>query len=277
VHNEEYIASGILELYAAGGLTPPEREEVEHRAATSPEIRLALDEACAVMESYASRYAISPRTELKDRIMQQIANPQKSEGTIISGEEIPVYTLPYPKECNEGSAYKWMMAASIVLFLFSGWLSFHFYTKWQEAEQRLAGVIGSEQLMANNYRSTSFQLQQQETLLSILQNPDFKVIALQGVEAHPEAKMKVYWNAMQQQVYVDQGELPTPPAGKQYQLWALKDGKPIDAGMIEVSDGKAGLQQMKNISSAQTFAVTLEPAGGSKKPTLEKLTVLGNV
>ena len=89
--------------------------------------------------------------------------------------------------------------------------------------------------------------------------------------------MLVYWNPRHQQVYVDEVVLPVPPAGKQYQLWALEDGKPKDAGMIGVSDGKSGLQKMKNISSAQAFAVTLEPAGGSKAPTLEQLTVMGKI
>lgn len=277
MHNEEYIASGILELYAAGGLTQTEQEEVEFRAATSPEVRLALDEACAAMESYAELYAVSPRAELKNRIMQQFVSPRQSEDTTTTREEIPVHTLPYPEESNSDSAYKWMFAASIVLFLISGWLSFHFYNKWQQAEQRLAGAIASEQLMARNYRTTSLQLHQQEKTLSILRNPAYKAVKLQGVETHPDANMMVYWNAQQQQVYVDQVALPAPPAGKQYQLWALKDGKPIDAGMIENSAGNAGIQQMKNISSAQAFAVTLEPIGGSKVPTLEQLTVMGNI
>lgn len=277
MHNEDYIASGILELYAAGGLTEPEREEVERLAASSPQIRQALDEACAAMESYADMYAVRPRPALKDRVMQQIEHPAQSEGMApAETEEAPVRPL-YPADASEPSPYKWMFAASIALFLLSGMLSFHFYNKWQQAEERLAGVIASEQLLAQNFQNTSLRLQQQEETLSILRDPAFQPVRLEGVEAHPEASMVVYWNPRQQQVYIDQVALPAPPTGKQYQLWALADGVPIDAGMIELADASAGLQQMKGIASAQAFAVTLEPTGGSKAPTLEDLTVMGKV
>ena len=32
--------------------------------------------------------------------------------------------------------------------------------------------------------------------------------------------------------------LPAPPSGKQYQLWALKDGNPIDMGVFDVSNSE---------------------------------------
>lgn len=276
MHNEDYIASGILELYAAGGLTQAEMEEVEHRAATSPEVRRALDEACAAMEAYASLYATSPKPEVKDNIMQRIEAGIAQGKQTLPGTGATINPL-YPERDKEPSAYKWMFAASIVLFILSGLLSFHFYNKWQQAEERLATVAASEQLLAQNVRNTSFQLQKQEETLSILRDPEFRPVVLQGVEAYPNASMMVYWNPREQKVYVDRVALPSPPAGKQYQLWALENGKPVDAGMIEFTNGEPGLQQMKSIGAAQAFAVTLEPEGGSTVPTLEELTVMGKI
>ena len=276
MHNEDYIASGILEVYAAGGLSLAEREEVERRAAASPEIRMALNEACMVMEEYASLHAVNPRPELKNRILAQIDAPIPAQSGESATESDNVKQLLY-EEDKAASPYKWMFAASILLFLLSGWLSFHFYSKWQQAEEKLASVTASEQLLAQNFKTTSLQLQQQEKKLAIVQDPAFKPVNLKGVEAHPDASLRVYWNPQQQQVYVDAIALPAPPAGKQYQLWALKDGQPIDAGMIEMLGKGDSLQQMKNIDAAQAFAVTLEPIGGSKTPTLEQLTVMGTV
>jgi anti-sigma-K factor RskA len=277
VHNQDYIVSGVLELYAAGGLTQEGREEVERRAADSPEVRLALEEACAAMEGYASQYAVRPRPALKDRIMSQIGHTPIAESELPQQEnEVPVRPL-YAEDRKENAPYKWTPVASIALVLLSGIFSLYFYNKWQQAEERLAGVIASESLLARNFQQTSLQLQNQEQMLAILRNPAFRPVRLQGVEAHPEASMTVYWNASEQQVYVDQVALPKPPSGKQYQLWALADGKPIDAGMIESLDGNTGLQQMKNIGAAQAFAVTLEPTGGSESPTLEELRVMGQI
>ncbi len=58
------------------------------------------------------------------------------------------------------------------------------------------------------------------------------------------------------------------------QLWAIVEGKPVDAGMI---DACSGLCKMKNISNASAFAITLEKRGGSPTPNLEQLQVIGNV
>lgn len=275
MHNQDYITSGILELYAAGGLTQPEREEVERRAATSADIRQALDEACAAMEAYASLYAQQPRQDLKNKILQRIEGLQQVPAPEPAGER-PVLPL-YPEKPKPAPGFQWMLAASITLFLLSTLASFYFYTQWQKAEQKLTSVLASEQALARNFTRASLQLQGQQQLLAILRSPQVKTIRLQGVEAHPGASLVVYWNPERRQVYVDAPDLPPPPTGKQYQLWALLDGKPIDAGLLHLSGKSDQLQQMKDISAAQAFAVTLEPAGGSKVPTLEQLTVMGQI
>ncbi len=268
----------MLELYAAGALTPAERLEVEQMASHSPEIKSALLEACSVMESYANLYAVAPKPALKDRIMAQIVEKPL---TAVSEPEVEAdnnVRMLHPETESSDSAYKWMFAASVVLFLLSGFMSFKFYNNWQDAESRLAIAAASEQKMAQNINTASYIIDQQEQTLSILRNTDYKPVKLQGVEAHPDANVMVYWNASEQQVYLDVLQLPVPPAGKQYQLWALHDGKPIDAGMISLeSDKKALLQQMKGIGAAQAFAITLEPAGGSANPTLEEMYVVGEV
>ena len=57
------------------------------------------------------------------------------------------------------------------------------------------------------------------------------------------------------------------PTGKQYQLWAIVDGKPVDAGVI---NNCIGLCKMKKIDHAEAFAITLEKEGGSPTPTLNR-------
>ena len=71
-------------------------------------------------------------------------------------------------------------------------------------------------------------------------------------------------------------ELPKPRADKQYQLWAIVDGKPVDAGVFDV-DGGAAFVKLKNIPNAQAFAITLENKGGSASPHMDALYVMGKV
>jgi anti-sigma-K factor RskA len=70
------------------------------------------------------------------------------------------------------------------------------------------------------------------------------------------------------EVYIDPSNLPEAPAGKQYQLWAIVDGKPVDGGMIITTkkDNKYRIQKMKTFGKAEAFAVTLETEGGNPTP-----------
>jgi anti-sigma-K factor RskA len=62
-----------------------------------------------------------------------------------------------------------------------------------------------------------------------------------------------------------------------YQLWAIVDGKPVDAGILKTTDVYALPQKMISFSSAQAFAITIENKGGSEVPTLDKMVALGGV
>ena len=67
--------------------------------------------------------------------------------------------------------------------------------------------------------------------------------------------------------------LPAAPADRQYQLWAMVNGKPVDMGIISKD---SVFNAMKQVQNATAFAITLEPLGGKPAPTGDML-VLGSV
>ena len=65
-------------------------------------------------------------------------------------------------------------------------------------------------------------------------------------------------------------DLPPPPAGKVYELWAIAGGKPLPAGLFTVdAEGKGSLAvaPLAGVATVEVFAVTLEPAEGVQSPT----------
>jgi anti-sigma-K factor RskA len=105
-----------------------------------------------------------------------------------------------------------------------------------------------------------------------------KPVVMQGVKTHPGMMATVYWDQNSKDVYMVVNNLPAPPSGKQYQLWAIIDGKPVSAGLYDMTDPSKMVQKMKNIQgNVQTFAITLEQKGGSSTPTLDQMYVAGNV
>ena len=101
-----------------------------------------------------------------------------------------------------------------------------------------------------------------------------KKIELKGVEKHPNMLAEVYWNESKQ-VFLNPKNLPAAPSGKQYQLWAIVDGKPVDLGMYDAN--KETIQQMKVVEKPQAFAITLEKEGGNPTPTMEEMYVMGTI
>jgi anti-sigma-K factor RskA len=65
-----------------------------------------------------------------------------------------------------------------------------------------------------------------------------------------------------------------------YQVWALKLNPltPTSIGLLEnFSSENQKLFAVDNANKAEAFGITLEPAGGSKTPTMERLYTLGKV
>jgi anti-sigma-K factor RskA len=107
---------------------------------------------------------------------------------------------------------------------------------------------------------------------TLFSTPDYKFeFAMTGPkEVAPAAAGKVVW--VDRHVKLEIVGLPALPAGKVYQLWQIGPEKaPIRARTftLDPNGGLEGEDRMKYLlAKGQTFALTVEPAGGSNSPTL---------
>ncbi|MGV3539867.1 MAG: anti-sigma factor [Rufibacter sp.] len=276
MNTQEYIDSGILELYAAGGLTLAEQAEVDRMAAQYAEVRQALEQAIHAMEAYALTHAQAPRPELEDKILGHIQNLEKpSVPGGVAHETEGARVIPMASARPNAGKSQWLNIAATVLLLVSIGTNIFLYRNLHETRQELVATQSAARqyaLQVNQVEQLAFR---NENLLAVLRDPQTKAIYLKGVEKHPEALASVYWNQETKEVFFDPSRLPAAPAGKQYQLWALAAGKPVNAGVVAPSDSP--LQRMSTIAEAQAFAVTLEPEGGSVNPTLDEMVVMGAI
>src|ERR1022692_568441 len=89
---DQYISSGILELYALHALPSDQMIEVEDMIEQHPRIRDELDGITEGLKKYAENYAPVPSVDLYDKIIARIhvAPPVKTETTKV---EIPVIPI----------------------------------------------------------------------------------------------------------------------------------------------------------------------------------------
>ncbi|MBE3040041.1 MAG: anti-sigma factor [Chloroflexi bacterium] len=68
--------------------------------------------------------------------------------------------------------------------------------------------------------------------------------------------------------------LPALEAGKQYQLWLIRDGQRASGGVFSVAPdgyGMMAVQSSRLLIDYSSFGITIEPAGGSPGPTGKKV------
>ena len=259
---KEYISSGILELYAMSALSPQEMKEVEQMAGKHTEVAAELMRVQESLNGYASVHARNPRPSLRAQILQAVADsPQAKKGKVV--------------KMDNSSAYVWKLlaAACVVMVLISAFTIYTLYNRWKEAENNYASLLGEKNALAENYSLVKNSFDKTMTDMTIMRNENAKMITLQAMDSTKHYMARVYWNRETHDAFIDVLSLPKPDPGKQYQLWALAGGKPIDAGVFEM-DSIDGMQRVKSILSADAWAVTLEPKGGSVSPTLTQMYLL---
>ena len=279
----DYIASGILESYALGLTSAEESREVERMVKQHPEVKAELEQVQLALEGYTSVFEKTPPAGLKQKVMDAVAaienneaeNKEKREARKEKREAriVPINSNETRAEGKRSSRFAaYMAAASIALLIGCG---FYIYSLQQklEAQQNEMGQL------AANYKSLQDKMTEQvarnEEMIDVLKDPRNKMIRLKGMDIAPASMATVYWNPVSKEVHLTINNLPEAPEGMQYQFWAIVDGKPVDAGMIDMSDD--GLHKMKGFGNAQAFAITLEKAGGSPTPNLSALYVMGSV
>lgn len=264
----EYIESGAIELYVMNALSESEATEVEALALQNPEILAEIEEVQSVMQLYAQTYAQTPRPELKDQILDRIQSELKT-GKAPNNNFRP--ELPTATGGASGFSFARVLPWLAVVGLASS--TFYFY---QNHEKTLKAKEDCEQTQNLAELKNKKAVADLNLKLDVLKSPDTKTVVMKSViKTEKDYIATVYWNADKNATYLAIQNLPEPVAKKQYQLWAIVNGKPVDGGVFEFDT--SNLQTMKNFEEAQAFAITLEPEGGSKSPTLDKMYVLGTL
>lgn len=270
---QQYISSGIIETYVLGMASEEEVRELMLLCEQYPPIKEALLSVQADMEQYATLYSATPPPGMKEQIWDALQENENVASRTPAEARIENNIVAF-KESNNRSGFGRMIAvAASILFVISAGLNFFFWNKTQHTEQELALIKTEQQQMVASNKAYQEKLEHTNDMLL---NPAMKTMVLAGVGNHAGTNAMLLWDTDSKEVYLSLKDMPPPPAGKQYQLWAIVDGKPVDAGIYAL-DSKEDMQKMKVIPSAQMFAITIENQGGSPTPTLDQMVVAGKV
>lgn len=258
---QAYKDSGILELYVLGKLSAEESAAVSQEIARYPALQEEVEAIEISLEALALSQAVPPPPAVLSATLDKIRSAAAP-------------TTPVPKPHTTGGSLLQSIAWPVALLGLAASAFFAYQSNDRQAD--LAALQSEYQtlLQACDEQRTQQQVLAQQ--LDIFRNPAFSPVVLSGTELAPDAIATVLFNPKDKRVYINTA-LPAPPTGKQYQLWALVDGKPIDMGVLALDIRPDTLTEVPFVEGAAAFAITLEDAGGHPTPNLEQLYVIGNV
>lgn len=274
---KEYIASGIIEGYVLGSLSDQERREVECISAIYPEIKAKVLESQQTFEKYAESISVTPPSHLKSAILDKIRTTEQEQiPTQNKNTEAKIVSIAPTVKRNNFSTF---VAAASVLLLFCSLALYYFeHSEKTQLATNLSKFKESNSTQKKQVEEMSETLAKLKSTEELMMASNTQMVKLAGTPMSPVSEVRVYYNSSQKAAALSIDNLPMPDETKQYQLWAMVDGKPMDLGMIEMTEETKMIPMLPvEMDNIQAFAITLEKKGGSPTPNLDQLYVIGNL
>jgi hypothetical protein len=281
---QRYISSGIIENHVIGLVSDAENREMETAIQQHPEVQAAVDAVQQDMERYVMMWSKKPPVNLKKQILDKLKQDVVTDEPVISIPQPVVETEDIPVEDYKPSftltplkIWQYGAAAAFTLLVASAVMNFAWFNKYNQSRDNYANLENSRAGVSEQNDSLIQQLEKANAELALMKDPAFKWIKMVGVKQHTGNIATICWDPVSKSTYIIAQKLPEPPQDMQYQLWAIVNGKCIDAGVFATGDMATTMQKVKDVTTAQAFAVTLEKKGGSPSPTLDQMFVAGKV
>jgi anti-sigma-K factor RskA len=232
----------LAALHAVGLLDTAAESTLLRAAERDPELQ-------QLVESYAEASTalaldvpqIAPPPTIRRELMRQISAPSATATTIVAPR---VFAFP--------TWVPFALAACLAIL-----------TVWQEA------VISG---LTSKYRDARAQ---EVSLLNRNEMVELHLASLEAKDAaYGAAKIMVAWDPKMHRGAISMQNMPAPPPGHDYQLWALDPSKaaPASAGVLKMDPGSHAFTTTGPLNTGQPgFAISLEPSGGRSSPTGEIL------
>ncbi|MEP7127441.1 MAG: anti-sigma factor, partial [Chitinophagales bacterium] len=245
MNTEEYISSGVLDLYVSGLLSIEEMRDVELKACQHAEIKTELVSLQFALERFAFKYAIAPRPELKEKIMKTIL-AKAEEPKIVSLPAKPVEkeqpvaeTIVREFPSSQSMLSRLLIAASIAVIVALSATAFYFNHQFSHSQEQVAQLEEQESGILKQVDVLQLALKQNTDKVQMLTDANTTRVMMKGTVKSPASVVLVYWNKESKVVFMDIKTLPPAAADKQYQLWFIdpKAG-PVSAGVFDVKTGE---------------------------------------
>ncbi|MFL5517229.1 MAG: anti-sigma factor domain-containing protein [Gemmatimonadales bacterium] len=232
----------LAAAYALGALAPDEASRFEAFLAGSPEAQREVAEYREVAALLALGGEAVPSPDLRQRVLARVAATK---------------SVPLRPTRGRGPTALWVaLAASLIAVAGLG--------------LNLRAARGELRDLRDLLSDTQGRLAAREATLNAIFEPGVQMYQLTA-SGNPEPGMQLFYDRQRERVIIHGFRLPQVPENRAYQLWFIRDGKPVPSVTFKPeADGHARVEQIPvpaggDVSAA---AVTVEPESGSAQPTM---------
>ncbi len=248
-----YISSGVIEMYVMGICSPEEKAEMESLRPQYPELNKAVLQFETELENNLLQNATNPGAVADDKILQSLRALQTPVIDINTNQTV----------IKKISWLKPAAAAAILLFIASSIFNYSLYKKTKEQQLALSEIKNITTLPETDY--------------AILKNPAITPVAMYGVAPHNICRCTMFWDKKTGKAYIMIHHLVPSSPERKYQLWAMVNDKPVNVGMVH-DEIRGRFIEIQNVPDGATaFKVTLENAAGANIPTEEQTYLYGKI
>lgn len=224
----------LASVYALGALEEAEAAEFEAHLTVCERCRRDVADFSGVVEELARADAVKPPSELRTRILDEIARTPRlvSPGTSES-EPVIDLTQQRARRSQRRSDRLLLATAAAVVVVIGGVIGLLTLGEQDGAYDAVVAAADAETL----------RLDGDIGMITLVYSPDLD------------------------QVGVSSTDLPDPGVGKTYELWLVVDGGVTPAGLFTPVNGE--VREVLRVDDIETlgFGITIEPEGGSEQPT----------
>ena len=230
----------LAAAYALGALSPEETREFEAYLASSPEAQREVAEYrdVAALLALAGPEA-APSDALKERVLERVGG---------------LKTRRLPRRANP---VLWgALAASLIAAVGLG-------SALLSTRRELA-------LMEGRLDTATVQVAEQRKTLEHILGPGVEMFQLTA-SGDPEPGIQLFWDRLRHSAILSAYRLKQLDPGKAYQLWFIKDGKPVPSVTFKPTQAGGAMVQPIEVppdGDISAAAVTIEPESGSQQPTM---------
>jgi anti-sigma-K factor RskA len=266
----DYSSSELRDMapaFVLGALSDDERTAFEAALHSSPELADEVAAFSIIIERLGSEKSIAPPPELRARFLDKIASTKtRPIGAAPPAASPKPFTVSSNPTVTTAPRARWWLSGALAVALAA---SLIFAVRRNSDVNALTVQLAARDSVI---KQRDVRLSQRDaTLNTVLEaERDLVVVNLTSVPTQGPG-IQFFWNKKQGLGLIHAFRLKPAAPGRAYELWLIKDGKPVPIKVFNSDADEHGLvygfQVPKDATGVTAVAITEEPAGGSPQPT----------